>query len=112
MGSSPTFGTNLECMRRLDNGYRSNRFPNEKVFVENSTYKRGHLKARIITEKLIPYECAKCRLGDQWNGEKLVLRLDHKNGVNNDHRFGNLRFLCPNCDSQEPTFCGRNKKKK
>jgi hypothetical protein len=35
--------------------------------------------------------------------------LDHINGIRNDHRISNLRFLCPNCDSQTSTFCGKNK---
>ena len=38
------------------------------------------------------------------------LVLDHINGVNNDNRLENLRFLCNNCDSQLPTFKARNKK--
>ena len=34
--------------------------------------------------------------------------LDHINGINNDHRLENLRMLCPNCNSQQDTFAGRN----
>jgi hypothetical protein len=36
--------------------------------------------------------------------------LDHINGVPNDNRLENLRFLCPNCNSQTDTFAGRNVK--
>jgi hypothetical protein len=39
-----------------------------------------------------------------------VLELEHCNGVRNDHRIGNLKFLCPNCHSQTETFRGRNAK--
>ena len=35
--------------------------------------------------------------------------LDHENGNSNDNRAENLRYLCPNCDSQLPTRGGRNK---
>jgi hypothetical protein len=35
-----------------------------------------------------------------WNGQNLLLILEHCNGVNSDNRPGNLRLLCPNCDSQ------------
>ena len=41
---------------------------------------------------------------------KLTLQLDHINGINNDNRKENLRFLCPNCHSQTDTFAGRNLK--
>jgi 5-methylcytosine-specific restriction endonuclease McrA len=46
-----------------------------------------------------------------WNGIPLVLVLDHINGKNNDNRQNNLRLLCPNCNSQQSTFAGKNKKK-
>lgn len=45
-----------------------------------------------------------------WNGKPLILTLDHRNGISNDHRLENLRWLCPNCNSQTETFCGRRKK--
>lgn len=43
--------------------------------------------------------------------KELILELDHINGIRNDNRLENLRFLCPNCHSQTPTFKGRNKTK-
>ncbi len=47
-----------------------------------------------------------------WRRQALVLVLDHINGVNDDYTPENLRLLCPNCNSQTPTFCGRNMKKR
>jgi 5-methylcytosine-specific restriction endonuclease McrA len=35
--------------------------------------------------------------------------LDHRNGDNTDNRLDNLRLLCPNCNSQQATFAGRNR---
>jgi predicted RNA-binding Zn-ribbon protein involved in translation (DUF1610 family) len=84
--------------------------PLSEVLVEHSTYRRDALKRRLIREKILPYVCAICGMGPEWCGEPLVLRLDHENGVRDDNRLGNLRFVCPNCDSQLPTFCGRNGK--
>lgn len=82
-----------------------------QVLIENSPFSTGHVKRLILREKLLPYECVACGLEDEWVGKKLVLRLDHKNGVRDDSRLENLRFLCPNCDSQTDTFCGRNKER-
>ena len=44
------------------------------------------------------------------NGKPLVLQLDHINGISNDNRIENLRFLCPNCHAQTESFAGRNKR--
>ena len=93
--------------KRLANKYT--RIPNEKLFVENSSYKNyTHIKNRIIQEKLIPYECQVCGNKGEWNKKNLSLVLDHINGVKKDNRLENLRFVCPNCDSQLPTFKSKN----
>jgi hypothetical protein len=83
--------------------------PLNEVMVKNSTYSRGALKRRLIANGMLKNECAICGMLPEWRGQPLVLRLDHKNGVYNDARRKNLRLLCPNCDSQTPTFAGRNK---
>lgn len=80
----------------------------EDILVENSTYTCLYtLKKRILENGLKEYKCEKCGLTD-WNGEEISLHLDHINGNNLDHRLENLRFLCPNCHSQTPTYCGKS----
>jgi|GEM_PF-1187029 len=54
-------------------------------------------------------KCALCGLGPNWNGRELIFVLDHINGTPNDWSVNNLRLLCPNCNSQTSTFCGKNK---
>ena len=44
-----------------------------------------------------------------WNGKQLPLILDHLKGNRRDNRPENLRYLCPNCDSQLLTRGGGNK---
>lgn len=82
--------------------------PLTEYMIENSTYSRCTLKKRIIKENILPYVCDICKCGPIWNNQDLVLVLDHINGVHNDHRKENLRFLCPNCNSQTTTFSGKN----
>lgn len=85
--------------------YREKYVSNENLFTANSKTSRGTIKKRIIDNKLLEYKCVKCGQDENWNNEKLTLILDHKNGVNNDHRLENLRFVCPNCNSQLSTHC-------
>ena len=40
--------------------------------------------------------------------KKITLILDHINGFNRDHRLKNLRWVCPNCNSQLETTNGKN----
>ena len=81
------------------------------ILTENSTYQNiSRLKERILKEGLMEYKCSECGLSE-WRGRPLTLQLDHINGINNDHRLENLRFLCPNCHSQTETYAGKNKKR-
>lgn len=96
---------------RTFNNLPSKAIPLDKIMIENSTYYRGHLKKRLLKDGLLRNECYVCGIGPQWNKKKLVMVLDHINGLRNDHRLENLRMLCPNCNSQQPTFAGGNCKK-
>jgi hypothetical protein len=87
------------------------RRPIEEICTEDSRIQRNVIRARIVREELLPYECAICRMGPVWQGVRLEMHLDHVNGKPRDHRLVNLRFLCPNCHSQTPTFGGRNAKR-
>lgn len=92
---------------------KSNKIPNEEILVENSTYaSTNSLKKRLIKDGLLVEKCSECGSGATWNNKPLVLQLDHINGISNDNRLKNLRLLCPNCHSQTPTFCGKERKAK
>lgn len=82
----------------------------EDVCIENSTYNRTDLKKRLIKEGLIENKCQICGQSPEWKGKPMTLIIDHINGIWNDNRIENLRMVCPNCNSQLPTHCGRNVK--
>lgn len=67
------------------------------------------LKKRLLKTGKLKNECYLCGLGPTWQDQPLTLHLDHVNGVKQDNRLENLRILCPNCDSQTSTYCGKNK---
>lgn len=82
----------------------------EMLLRENCKHNRNCLRRFIIKNKLLPYKCAICG-ALEWNGKTLSLELDHINGINNDNRLENLRFLCPNCHSQTTTYGSRNQQR-
>lgn len=86
------------------------RYSIEDIFIEQSPYTRSVARDYIIRHELIPYSCAFCGNTGIWRGKKIALQLDHINGVNNDHRLNNLRWLCPNCHATTDTFSGKNAK--
>jgi len=53
--------------------------------------------------------CAICGAAGMWLGLPLALVLDHIDGDPTNNRRENLRLVCPNCDSQLPTFTSRNR---
>ena len=53
--------------------------------------------------------CAICGCSTTWQGRELRFVLDHVDGNASNNRRENLRLVCPNCDSQLPTFKARNR---
>lgn len=80
------------------------------ILKPNCKHARSVLRRYVIKNNLIPYRCAICGCVE-WQGRTLSLELDHINGINNDNRIENLRFLCPNCHSQTTTYGSRNQQK-
>ncbi len=77
------------------------------VLTVDSKFGRGTVKR--FAKQCIPHSrCAICNLLPIWNKQLLVFQLDHINGNSNDHRKENLRWICPNCHTQTPSFAGRS----
>lgn len=79
-------------------------------FVENSKSSRSVIRKKVLRGKLIEYKCSECPIIDTYNGKIISLQLDHINGIRNDHRLENLRWICPNCHSQTVTYAGKRLK--
>lgn len=61
---------------------------------------------RALIEIGREYKCESCQRNPEWMGKELRLAVDHKDGNWSNNVAKNLRFLCPNCHSQTPNFCG------
>lgn len=53
---------------------------------------------RSLFELGVEHKCVSCGI-DEWNGQKLVLEIDHIDGQYWNNQQSNLQFLCPNCHS-------------
>ena len=78
---------------------------------ENTTVSQKVLKEKYIKGNYSEYICSICRQEPIWQGKPLTLILDHINGINNDDRVENLRWVCPNCNYQLDTTNGKNIKR-
>lgn len=68
---------------------------------------RNSVKRRLLKAGLLEKKCALCGI-TEWRGNPLSFNLDHIDGYKLNWSLINLRMVCPNCDSQQDTFSGRN----
>lgn len=82
----------------------------ESLLVAGSIVQSFKLKKRLYESGLKLPECELCGWAKMSLDGRIPLELDHINGDRTDNRIENLRILCPNCHSLQPTHRGLNKK--
>lgn len=68
-----------------------------------STRTKRYQLYRAMIEVGTPYKCFECSLDPEWNDKPLTLEIDHVDGDFLNNLIENLRFMCPNCHSQQET---------
>ena len=75
-----------------------------------SNRERSSTLRKLMIEAGTEHVCLTCRIGPEWNGIPLVLQVDHIDGNPLSNQLSNLRFLCPNCHTQQDTSTLRGRK--
>ena len=83
--------------------HKLRKYSPEQILVENSPCKNTRSLREALLVHGVPYQCENGHEAT-WMGLPLTLHIDHVNGVPDDNRPENLRFLCPNCHQQTPTW--------
>lgn len=98
------------CSHTCYSNYRWNitlqRIESTGYIHSNTNFHSSPTAKKYISEKY-GYVCSLCQLSE-WQNKPIVLILDHINGKPNDWSISNLRLVCPNCDSQLPTYKAKN----
>ena len=89
-----------------------NKRPYQKILIKKRSGHREHpfVLRRALIECGRAYKCEGCRNKGLWRGKPITLQVDHKNGDWLDNTPDNLAFMCPNCHSQTPSWCGQQGK--
>lgn len=74
-----------------------------QILPEGSLRVKSAILRRSILESGIEYQCSLCPIESIWNDLSITLEIDHIDSNWLDNRLENLRFLCPNCHSQQST---------
>ena len=82
--------------------------PLAAVLVKDSFVQSYKLKQRLFREGIKHARCELCGWCQMATDGRIPVKLDHINGDRYDNRLENLRILCPNCHSLQPTHRCKN----
>jgi len=92
---SNTCQQEFQKRQRIDEWLSGGKFPGKTTLREYLTETHG-------------YKCSCCGI-TEWNNNPISLEVDHIDGNPYNDSPNNLRFICPNCHSQTPTYKSKNK---
>ena len=81
----------------------------DKIFLwETKNIKPGITTIKQYLKYKQQNKCSIC-LNSSWCDKNIPLEIDHISGISDDNSIANLRFICPNCHAQTPTYKNKNR---
>ena len=88
---------------------KAEKYTLEEVFCKDSPVTQKVLRSYVERHSILEYKCVNCGCDGNWQGGKISLEIDHKDGDSTNNAIENLRYLCPNCHALTDTYRGKNK---
>jgi hypothetical protein len=110
-------GNHVGMCGKNPNKTKQNMWPDAETFkrmalIADSPYPTGSVRRCLFKFGLKKPACEICGWAEKnphWG--KIMVQLDHINGINTDQRLENLRVLCPNHHALTKHYMGYNHKK-
>ena len=106
--NSKIYASKTYCDRICNDAHRRILFLTKWKETGKAAIHVGSIVRDYIFEKQ-DKKCLICGMLSEWNGSPIVFIMDHIDGNSQDNREENLRLICPNCDSQVPTYKAKNR---
>lgn len=98
----------IKCQHDFEFKTKVNEIDSAGVFPVAFNNEVNRRFVRRYLEYKYGHKCSICGI-DKWNNQDIVLIVDHIDGDSTNLKISNYRLVCPNCDSQLPTFKRKNK---
>jgi len=84
------------------------KIPLEDFFSVYKVRAGSALRAQLVRIGWLSGRCSECGAAE-WRNKPLVIQVHHIDGDRANNKLENLSELCPNCHTQTPNFCNKNK---